>query len=66
MFHAIYHSEFVEILLYFGFTCDQFGSVFNSMKIFVAFRRNNFLTGLINMSLTAFMFIILVCVIALP
>lgn len=59
MFHAIYHCEFVETLLYVGFTCDQFGSVFNCMKIIVAFRRNNFSTGIINVSLTAFMLIVL-------
>lgn len=66
MFHARCHSKLVATLLYFGFTRDQFGSVFNSMKIIVAFRRNNFSTGLTNASLTAFMFIVLVCVIAVP
>lgn len=53
IFHARYDSEFVETL-YVWFTCDQFGSVFNSMKIIAAFRRNNFSTGLINVSLDHF------------
>lgn len=54
VFHAIDHSEFVETLLYIGFTHDQFCTIFNSMKMTVPFRRNNFSAGLVNVSLTAF------------
>lgn len=54
MFHATDHSEFVEALLYIGFTHDQFCTIFNSMKMTVSFRRNNFSAGLVNVSLTAF------------
>lgn len=40
MFHAIDHSEFVEALLYVGFTYDLFCTVLNSMKMTVPFRGN--------------------------